>query len=339
MTPLPTPIRVVQYGLGPIGLSCVRTVLEKQSTGRIELVGAIDIDPNKVGRTIGELTGDACNVVVSDDAQETLHTTNPHVVLHTTSSSLQQIEEQLKTCVMAGANVVSSSEQLFSPYENDPEVAGRLAQYAETTERTIVGTGVNPGYAMDLLALMATGVCTSVRQVGVVRRVDAGQRRLPLQQKVGAGLTRSAFVERKKKGSFGHVGLVDSCRVVVKGLGWSTSASITETLEPVIASKTVTTPYLMVQSGQVAGIHQVATATVDHRVLCTLELYMYVGAENACDQITIEGDPPIKLVVEGGIFGDTATVGALINAIPAALNAAPGLQDPLNLPTPRCFLP
>ena len=172
MTPLPTPIRVVQYGLGPIGLSCVQTVLEKQSTGRIKLVGAIDIDPNKVGRTIGELTGDACNVVVSDDAQETLHTTNPHVVLHTTSSSLQQIEEQLKTCVMAGANVVSSSEQLFSPYENDPEVAGRLAQYAETTERTIVGTGVNPGYAMDLLALMATGVCTSVRQVGVVRRVE-----------------------------------------------------------------------------------------------------------------------------------------------------------------------
>ena len=333
-----TDIRVVQYGLGPIGQNCVRTLLSKESTGRVQLVGAIDIDPAKAGRTIRELTALNCDIVVSDDAETTLRDTAPDVVLHTTSSFLPQVESQFLQCMRAGANVVSSTEELPYPYERHAAIAKNLHEVARANNVTLVGTGVNPGYAMDTLALTATGVCTGVDSVQVLRRVDAGKRRLPLQKKVGAGMTRQAFYQRRAQGGFGHIGLVESLRLVMTGLGWDVD-EISESLEPVMAEKDVVTPFLTVRQGQVAGIHHAAQARMAERIKVTLDLFMYVGAENAIDQVIVSGDPPIKLMVKGGIFGDTATVGALINAIPLAAASSAGLKTPLDLPIPRCFLP
>ena len=332
------PIRVVQYGLGPIGQSCVRTLLEKESTGRIKVVGAIDIDPAKAGRTLGELTGEASDIAVSDDAERTLRDSTPDVVIHTTSSFLPRVRDQFLRCMRAGANVVSSTEELPYPFDRHPEMAEELDHVAQTNGVTLVGTGVNPGYAMDALALMATGVCTSVKRVQVVRRVDAGLRRLPLQKKVGAGLSRKAFEARKAQGGFGHIGLVESLRLVMAGLGWVVE-DINESLEPVIAERSVETPFLTVQEGEVAGIHHAAQASMGGLEVVTLDLFMYVGADNAVDEVIVDGDPPIHLAIQGGIFGDTATVGALVNAIPLVISAEPGLKTPADLPIPRCFLP
>lgn len=328
-------IRVVQFGLGPIGLSCVRTLLQKKPTGVLELVGAIDIDSAKVGRTVGELTGDSCDIVVTDNAEFTLRHTSPDVVLHTTSSSLPLVQQQLTQCMQADANVVSSTEELFYPTQDNDQVESALNEIAEMHGVTLFGTGVNPGYAMDVLAVMATGVCTRVRSIRALRCVDASQRRLPLQKKIGAGLTREAFSAQP---GFGHAGLVESCWLVANGLGFDVD-NVTETLEPVMATKQVVTPYLTVEKGQVAGIHQVARARSGDSTFVLLDLYMYVGAENAIDQVIVDGDPPIELAIEGGIFGDTATVGALINAIPLVLSADPGLKSALELPIPRCFMP
>lgn len=331
-------IRVVQYGLGPIGQSCVRTLLSKEATGRVQLVGAIDIDPAKAGRTIRELTGLNCDIVVSDDADKTLHDTTPDVVLHTTSSFLPQVESQFLQCMRAGANVVSSTEELPYPFDRHAAIAKNLDVVARANNVTLVGTGVNPGYAMDTLALTATGVCTAVDSVQVLRRVDAGKRRLPLQKKVGAGMTPQAFYRRRAQGGFGHIGLVESLRLVMTGLDWDVD-EVSESLEPVTAEKDVVTPFLTVRQGQVAGIHHAAQARTAGRIKVTLDLFMYVGAENAVDQVTVSGDPPISLTIKGGIFGDTATVGALINAIPLAIASDAGLKTPLDLPIPRCFLP
>jgi 4-hydroxy-tetrahydrodipicolinate reductase len=200
----------------------------------------------------------------------------------------------------------------------------------------IVGTGVNPGYAMDTLALTATGVCTDVQSVKVARVVDASARRKPLQEKVGAGITKTEFDERKATGKFGHIGLRESLLMLADGLGWSLDR-IEETLDPVIAEKTVETPFLRVNLGEVAGIHHAIAGYVDGDAVLSLDLKMYVGAEGPRDAVTVDGDPPIDLVVQGGIFGDTATVGALINTAPLAAQAAPGLRTMADLPVPRAF--
>lgn len=328
--------KVVQFGIGPIGQSCLRTILSKK--GHIDLVGVIDIDPDKVGKDVSDILGldTPTGVIVNADAESVLASTKPDVVVHTTSSFLGRMYDQLILCARHGASVVSSTEELSWPYERHPEIADELDRVAKENGVTILGTGVNPGYAMDALALMATGVCNTVRSITVNREVDAGLRRLPLQQKVGAGFSEQEFADKKATGMFGHIGLVESVRMVASGLGWNIDR-IEEHLDPVISTKEVVTPFLTVHEGDVAGIHHHAYGYDGDELLLTLDLKMFVGAEDPRDAVKVDGDPPMDLVVRGGIFGDTATVATLINGIPQVFDASPGLKTVKDVPLVRAF--
>lgn len=330
-------LRVVQYGLGPIGQAVAEAVLAK--TNGLTLVGAIDIDPEKVGRDVAAVVGaehPLTGVSVSGDAEDVLATTEPDVVLHTTTSFLDGMTDQLVQCARAGAHVVSSTEELSFPYGRSPERAERLDQVAREEGVVIVGTGVNPGYAMDTLPLMATGVCTDVQAVHVERVVNASERRRPLQEKVGAGISTAAFEEKKAGGTFGHIGLRESLLMLADGLGWPVE-SVEEELQPVQAEAYVDTGFREVKAGEVAGIHHSATGHIHGDPKLSLDLKMYVGADASYDVVRVDGEPPINLRFEGGIFGDTATVGMLVNTAPLAAQAAPGLQTMADLPVPRAF--
>ena len=331
-----TSYRVVQYGVGPIGQSCLRTLLSKHQS--IELVGAIDIDPDKVGKDVGEITGLGIktDVIISADAEAVLRETKPDVVVHTTSSFLSRMSDQLVQCVEAGANVVSSTEELSFPYHRHPEISAALDEVARQNGVTVLGTGVNPGYVMDALAIMATGVCHQVSLIEVNREVDAGLRRFPLQLKVGAGLSTDAFEEKKATGMFGHIGLVESLRMIARAMDWPID-QLDETLECIVSPRRVVTPFLTVEEGQVAGIHHYAKAFIEGNCVISLDLKMFVGAEDPRDAVYVHGDPPVDLVIRGGIFGDTATVATLINAIPLVVNAPSGLVTVADLPVPRAF--
>lgn len=328
--------RVVQYGMGPIGQSCLRTILAKDSA--LELVGAIDIDPDKVGKDVADIIGrdEKTGLTVSADVQTVLESTKPDAVVHTTSSFLDRMYDQLILCAKSGVNVVSSTEELVFPFDRYPEISHQIDAAAKENGITILGTGVNPGYAMDALALMATGVCNEVTRIEVNRVVDAGLRRLPLQIKVGAALTAEVFEERKATGKFGHIGLVESVRLVASGLGWTLSR-IDEQLNAVISERKVVTPYLTVEEGQVAGIHHSASGYIGDEEVLSLNLQMFVGAEDPRDAISVHGDPPIDLLIRGGIFGDTATVATLINGIPQVVSGVPGLATVVDVPLPKAF--
>ena len=328
--------RVVQYGIGPIGVSCLRTVLSKPS--HMELVGVIDIDPLKVGKDIADVLGlpEKTGVIVSSNADEVLSTSCPDVVLHTTSSFLARMYDQLVLCASHGVNVVSSTEELSYPYHRHPAISAELDKVAKENGVTLLCTGVNPGYAMDALALMATGVCNDVKSITIHREVDAGLRRLPLQQKVGAGITTEQFAEKKATGMFGHIGLVESIRMIADGMGWSIYR-VEEQLDPVVSDRVVETPFLTVQKGQVAGIHHHAYGYDGDELLITLDLKMFVGALNPRDEVVADSNPPMNLLVKGGIFGDTATVATLINNIPLVVEASPGLKTAKDVPLPRAF--
>ncbi|TDI76484.1 MAG: dihydrodipicolinate reductase [Bacteroidetes bacterium] len=331
-----TRLKVVQFGIGPIGQSCLRTVLSKNKS--IELVGAIDIDPEKVGKDVSEILGleQKTGVIVGSDARAVLENARPDVVVHTTSSFLASMYDQLLLCAEYGANVVSSTEELSYPFDRHPEISVRLDEAAKKHGVTLLGTGVNPGYAMDALALMATGVCNEVTSIEVNREVNASLRRLPLQLKIGAGLSVEAFEEKKATGQFGHIGLVESVKLIADGLNWPIER-LNETLDCVISPKKVVTPFLTVEEGQVAGIHHYAKAFIGDTCVISLDLKMFVGAEDPRDAVLVQGDPPVDLVVRGGIFGDTATVATLINGIPSVAAGPAGLATVASLPIPRAF--
>lgn len=326
-------LRIVSTGLGPIGLAAANLLLEKSS---LTLVGAVDPDPAKAGKDLGELLGrEALNIAVEADADAAYHRLKPDAIIHCTSSFIPRIVEQLECAAKHGVNVVSSSEELLVPDHRHPELAQRIDRAAKDGQVTILGTGVNPGFAMDFAAVVASAVCWRVRGVRCRRVVDAGTRRLPLQRKVGAGLTEAEFRAKEAAGGFGHIGMEESVVLLSRALKLPLD-KVEQTLAPVIAEREHTTKFLTVQPGQVTGIRNLGYGWRGAEKVIELDLTMAVGSENPRDEITLDSDPPMKLTFEGGIAGDQATAAILVNNLHGVVAARPGLLTVLDLPTPRC---
>jgi 2,4-diaminopentanoate dehydrogenase len=327
-------IRAVCYGLGPIGIGIARLALARQG---LEVVGAIDIDPNKTGRDLGEIINNTViGVTVGADAKAVLTNTQPDIVLHATGSALTNVLPQLQEIAELGVNVVSTCEELAFPWTAQPQVAADLDALARRTGVTLLGTGINPGYAMDALPLMLTAPCAIVRSVRILRIVDAARRRGPLQHKVGAGLSSEQFAAKVANGSVRHVGLPESLHMLATGLGWRLTHS-SDLIEPMIADRLIETEIVRVEPGQVAGVRQVARGLIDGREVLHLELRMYVGAPDPQDTVTIDGDPPIHMTVAGGFHGDLATAALVVNAAPVVVRAVAGLASMRDIPLISCW--
>lgn len=323
-------IRAIQYGVGPIGASILKLLREKTA---VQIVGAIDHDPAKIGKDVGEVIGasDApWGVKVSGDARSVLEQ-SADIVMHTTSSSLEKVMDQLLMCLDVGSCVVSTCEELSYPYRTHPELAAQLDTAAKESGVALVGTGVNPGFVMDKLLITLAAVSQRIEHAKAVRIVDAGKRRLPLQKKIGAGMDVEEFRAKVKDGVIKHVGLPESVAMVADSLGLAVD-EITETIEPKVATERVQTEFLTVEAGQAAGVHQIARGLSNGKELIYMELQMYVEAKDPSDTVELKGHPNISLVVPGGTHGDIATASVAVNSIPAILEAASGLRTSRDLP-------
>ena len=323
-------IRVVQFGCGPIGCSVVRFALQRPD---IEIVGAIDIDPNLIGRDLGDVVGldKKVGVSVSADADAALSQTKPDIVLLTTSSSLKVIYPQLEKCVTAGTNVVSTCEELSYPYRKDPQLSAEIDRIAKANNVTVLATGVNPGFLMDAWPLFMTGVCQQVKRIRAVRVQDASPRRGPFQKKIGAGRTLEEFKELVASGTLKHVGLPEYIAMIASGLGWELD-EITESIEPVVAETQVKTNFVTVEPGQAAGVRQVGKGIRSGEELITLEFKAYVGAPESYDSVYVTGIPNLEVTIKGGTHGDIATIAMVVNYVQRVIDAPPGLITMKDVP-------
>jgi 2,4-diaminopentanoate dehydrogenase len=323
-------IRVIQYGIGPIGASIAKLMREKQA---IEIVGAIDTDPAKLGRDLGEVVGadDApWGVKVSSNVQEVLEQ-SADIVIHSTSSSLSKVMDQLLACLEAEACIVSTCEELSYPYRTHPDLAATLDAAAKDWGVALVGTGVNPGFVMDKLVVTLAAISQRIEHAKATRVVDAAKRRFPLQKKIGVGMTVEEFRAQVAAGVIKHVGLPESVAMVADSLNLPVD-EITETIEPMVAKERVQTEFLTIEAGQAAGVHQIARGLAGGKELVYLELQMYVGAKESADTIELKGHPNISLVIPGGSHGDIATASVVVNSIPVILDAPAGLRTARDLP-------
>jgi 4-hydroxy-tetrahydrodipicolinate reductase len=323
-------LRVVQCGLGPIGLEVARQVLE---TDGLKLVGVSDIAPDKAGRDLGSLLDRPrkLRLSVEPDLGRLLRKVRADVGLVTTSSSLRDSRPVIAALIAKRLNVISTCEELAYPARTHASAAREIDRLARQRKVSVLGTGVNPGFAMDLLALTLTAPCTRVERVAVTRVVDAGTRRVPLQRKVGAGLDIHLFRRAMTEGTVGHVGLIESAHMLADALGMRLDR-FEPTLEPVMASRDLDTPYMRIAAGAVAGIKQFVRGYRGKDLVLSLDLQMFVGAENPRDHVLIDGTPRIDMTVHGGIEGETSTVGMVLNSIPKLVAAAPGLRTMRDLP-------
>ncbi len=325
-------IKIAQFGLGPIGLESLKLAASKSWA---DIVGGVDIDPAKTGMDLGGLAGadSLKGRSVYNSLEALIAHSKPDVILHTTVSKFKDAFAQIEPMARCGISVVSSCEELLFPQLNEPALAAKLDKICQDNGARVIGTGVNPGFVMDVLPVCMTGVSRDVRAIHVQRVVNASTRRAPLQKKIGSGLPPDEFRRLFKEGRAGHAGLKESLALIAHCMGWE-AKNITETGDAVIADHDIRTQFLEVKKGLTCGLHQRAEASINGRINLTLDLKMYLDAKNPHDAIQIEGEPPLNVVVNGGVAGDQATVAALVNAVPRVLKAKSGLLLMTDLAVP-----
>ncbi len=318
------PITVAIYGIGPIGAEITKLILTKSW---LKLVAAIDVDPSKVGKDVGEVIGlgEKVGVLVQSEL-----TTRPAVVCHSTGSRLRDVEAQLVALLSGGSHVVSTCEELSFPL--DLAIRETLQKTARAANVTLIGTGVNPGFVMDKLPLTLSSVCQQVTEVNITRVVDASLRREPLQRKVGAGMSVQEFETNVKAGRIKHMGLKESLIMVANGLGVELDSVTEEKILPVMAEEKVVTQFLTVEKGEVAGVHQTISGEAKGRMKIALDIKMFVGAKDPSDQVHIKGVPDVSMKITGGVHGDRATAAMAVNCIPRVVAARPGVLTMDDIP-------
>ena len=329
------PIKVLHYGLGPIGAAVVKQVADRRG---FKIVGAVDIDPAKIGRDLGQVAGAgrALRVKVSSDATKTVKATRPDVVVLCTVSSLKKLMPQIEEILKLRIPIVSTTEELAYPTGANIKYARAIDEMAKKAKVAVLGTGVNPGFTMDALPITLTGVCERVDSIRVDRIQDARVRRLPFQQKIGAGLTRAQFQKKVDDASVRHVGLAESVSMIADAMGWKLD-KITDEIHPKIATATVASEFLAVDAGYVCGLVQDGIGYRNGKPIITLHMEAYLGAPESYDQVDIAGSPNIRSRIAGGVHGDVATASITVNSIPKILEVAPGLHTMRDMPIPSYF--
>jgi len=327
-------IKVISYGMGVVGGFIAKFLLEKEG---IEIVGAVDVAKDKIGKDIGEVLDlkRKVGIKISQNIESALQETKADIAVHTTSSFLKDTYPQIASILKQGVNVVSTCEELSYPYVSEPELARKLDALAKKHDATVLGTGINPGFLMDTLVITLTSACEKVEKINVTRVMNAGTRRVPFQKKIGAGLTIEEFQKKiSEKHITGHVGLEQSISMIASALAWKLDKIIVQSAEPVIAKKTVESKDIRVDAGKVAGLKQKAKGIMKNREVINLDFQAYVGAEEEYDSVTIKGVPSINQKIQPCVHGDTGTVAVVVNAIPRVINAPAGLYTMKDLPVP-----
>ncbi len=327
------PVRVLHVGLGPLGRLIASDV---HARGAGVVVAAVDPDPALAGRPLGDFApGTTPGVTIDADLARAADSAAFDAAIVTTVSSLASCAPTFRTLLDRGATVVSTCEELVYPHLRHALLADELHALALRRGGRLLGTGVNPGFLMDLLPVVASGVCRVVRAVRVRRVQDASTRRVPFQRKIGAGLDRDAFERGVRKGWLRHVGLGESLHFIADRLrleieDWS------ESVEPVLAERELRCALGVIEPGQAAGVRQVAVGVGRGRDTVRLEFVAAIGQPDPHDSVRIDGEPPIDLTIRGGVHGDTATVAITVNAIRPLLASPPGLHTMSTIVPPAC---
>ncbi len=326
---------VVQVGLGPMGRIIAKLILNREN---LSLNGVVDIDPNLKGKSLGELleVEKGFNTIIESDLNGILLRKEIDVIITATSSYLEKVAPLIKQAVESGINIISICEELSYPFLYQPKLSEELDLIAKANNVTVVGTGINPGYLMDLLPIVITAPCQSVKSIKVTRMMNSAKRRVSFQRKIGTGLSPNEFRQKiDNKEITGHVGLTQSIQMICDALGFEYDEIKEFPPKEMIIEEDFTTSYgEKVLKGNVCGLQSKAVAIKDDNELVLLDFVAYAGEHEEYDSIEIEGTPNIHQKIIGGVHGDLGTSAMVANLIPIVIKARSGLLTMKDLPVP-----
>ncbi|MBB6451293.1 4-hydroxy-tetrahydrodipicolinate reductase [Geomicrobium halophilum] len=305
-------IALVPYGLGPIGKEILKKGIRDDA---FNVLGGVDIAPDLVGKPLTAIFSEApANALIVSDVSELSSIAQSYqqkIAVHATGSSAPTVWPQIRQLLDLGYHVVTTCEEMLYPWDRYPSLSQEINDYAKSKGLSVIGTGINPGFVMDTLPLMATTVTDQIQSVKAIRQVNVGERRVPLQKKVGIAKSEETFRELAKEGKIGHVGLEETVRMVAAGLNVHID-ELTTKLEPTYADQDYELSWCQLAQGDVSGQYQKAKATTSEGRTIEMELTMALGIEQK-DEMIIKGTDPVHLLIPNGIFGDTATASMIIN--------------------------
>ena len=326
---------IIQMGVGALGQQVLRYLLDRQG---IQVVGVTDLNPELTNKDIGRVVSRPdTGVTIKSTLNESIRAAeNAEIAVITTVSSIEKLVPQVREAAEAGLHIVSTCEELIYPWNQHPDAADEIDAVCKKNGIACLGTGVNPGFLMDYLPTVFTSVSQHVESILVERVQDASVRRVPFQQKIGAGLTRDEFEAKKKDGSLRHVGLPESVDLIAHAMSWKLDENH-ETLEPVLAKEKISSGYKEILKGEPCGVEQIGTGIKGGKEVIRLRFRAAVGEKQSYDRITIKGTPDMTTEIKGGMNGDTATCAITVNAIRSISKCTPGLKTMLDIPVPAFY--
>jgi 4-hydroxy-tetrahydrodipicolinate reductase len=334
-------IRVALWGLGAMGSGMARLVLEKSG---LELVGGIDMRPDYVGRDLGDVlgAGRTLGVTVTNDPSKVLDPGKVDLVVIATTSWTKEQVPDLRKILTAGIDCISIAEEMASPEAQNPELAAEIDALAKKHGVTVLGTGVNPGFVLDLLVVLLSGVCHHVERIEASRVNDLSPYGPTVMKTQGVGTTPEEFAKGVAEGTIvGHVGFPESIRMISDALGLGVTR-IEQTREPIVSKVYRETSHVKIAPGMVAGCAHIAIGYAGDKPVVKLvhpqQVHPHLEGQGTGDYINIYGKPEIHIATGPEIAGGIATMGIAVNMIPHVVAATPGLKNMMDLPVPAALM-
>ncbi|WP_042273167.1 2,4-diaminopentanoate dehydrogenase [[Clostridium] dakarense] len=336
-------VRVGIWGFGAMGSGMAKMLLKK--TG-IEIVAVCDRNEKRLGKSIYEVLdierGERPEVTINSNPDEVFSEECADVVLIATDSFTKGAFDKIKLVLEKKINVISTAEEMAFPKAQEPELAKKLDKIAKENGVSVLGTGINPGFVLDLLILALTGTCEEVDYIKAARVNDLSPFGKAVMIEQGVGVTKEVFDNGVENESIaGHVGFPESINMITEGIGWNLE-KVEQTREPIMSSVYRKSEYAEVEAGNVAGCRQCGYGYVNGEMKIEMEhpqqILPHLEGQSTGDYVSIKGTPNIDLQITPEIPGGIGTIAMCVNSIPHVINAKPGLKTMLDIPVPRAMM-
>lgn len=335
-------IRIALWGFGAMGQGIAKLIASKST---LEIVGVCDIDPAMVGKSLNDIIEEPSlhHISVKKDIDLMLHESNPTLVMISTDSFVSKNYDKIMKCIHKGYHVISSAEEMAQPYANNSKLAVSIDMAAKAKGVTVLGTGVNPGFMMDLLAISMTGVTESIQEIHCRRVNSLSPFGKTVMEEQGIGITLEEFEKKLSQNLIsGHVGFKESAFLFAQALGNAKVIDFEEAMSPILTSVERKSKYGYAAQGTLAGIDMRAKATLSNGIKLFFEhpqqIEPELGGVATGDYIKILGVPEINLSITPEVDGGIGTIAICVNMIPLVVEAESGLKTMVDLPVPRALM-
>ncbi|NLD33601.1 MAG: NADP-binding protein [Clostridiales bacterium] len=335
-------VQVALWGFGAMGSGIARVLLGRQG---VDIIGVCDTHPDKQGKSIyallGTPRGTRPDATVTGDIAALL-SKKPDICVIATNSFVKEVFPKVMQVVQAGVNVLTIAEEMAWPEAQSPEMAQQMDRAARENGVSILGTGINPGMMMDLLAVFLSGCMTRVEHVRCERINSLSPFGQAVMVEQGIGITVEDFDRGVQDGSLaGHVGFAESAAMIGDALGIRYDGFEQQML-PIVTQVDRKSPHGFAPKGHIAGVNMTAQATVQGEEKISLlhpqQIEPQLAGVDTGDYVTLTGTPPVSMAIKPEVDGGLGTIAMACNMLPFVVAAAPGLKTMLDMPVPRCVM-